>query len=150
MSMIFSPASVYGLWSIYALSSLIYVIAYIRWTVNCGKWYTKLDSKDPKIAKRATFQAARNSTFISVMFRITIVLFGIAIIVNILAVENAHVWDVLAVIVAPWVIAAICRIFIERQAKNRDTYASLLLPHKMAIAASLRKDGYEDGAFKSE
>lgn len=144
------PMIVYGLWGVYTLLALVYSVAYIRWTVKCGDWYSKMETGNPKSSVRVTKQIVSSARFIEFFRYATLISFGVSIMVNILAVESGHLTLILVLIAMPWVITGICNIFIGRQASHRDAYPRTLQPRKLSITANFRQEGYDNGAFKIE
>ena len=145
MSFFESNPLVYGLWAVYALVATIYVISYIVWAVKCSTWYEKIEGEVPRTARRVASRVIKASTFINFIFYATIVIFAIAIMVNIIAVENQHVFQILVIIAAPWVLTGICKFVIGRRAVKRDLHPSVLLPRRMGITATSRKETYDLG-----
>ena len=148
MSFLDLPTIVYALWGLYSLFALSYVIGYIRWTIKCVDWYNKIEGVIPRTAQRLYSKVVRAAALLNFSFYATVVTFAVATMVNIIAIENQYVYQVIGIIAAPWIVVGILRLIIGRRASNHDLYPSVLLPRRLALAATSRKETYALGTHK--
>lgn len=145
MSFIDLRTIVYGLWLLYVISALVYITLYVLWTAKALNWYRQIDGVVPRTARRISNRVIKTANVLNLMFYSTIAIFAAAIMTNIIAVENQYLTVILAIIAFPWVIVALCRAVLNRKESKNELSRNALIPRRLGILASARKDTYEIG-----